>query len=84
MGSKRKKMLKINITAANNVANEVDQYNQEIHSAPKPADLQSVSMRKDLVSKSMLHDQMAGGSAGKKEIATDYLPNFFSFKDYDN
>ena len=49
-------MLKINITAANNVANEIDQYNQEVHSAPKPEDLQSVNMREDLVSKSLLHD----------------------------
>jgi hypothetical protein len=28
MGGKRKKFLKINITAANNVANEVNAYNQ--------------------------------------------------------
>ena len=82
--NKRKKMLKINIKAANNVADDSNFYNQT-NSVPKPVDIQSVNMRRDLdESKSMVHEN-AVGSAGKKEmISTDYMPNFFSFKDYEN
>jgi len=39
MGGKRKKLLKINITAANDVAIEVNEYNQQINSVPKPIDM---------------------------------------------
>ena len=31
----------------------------------------------------MLHEKVNPKSAGKKDIATDYMPFFFSFKDYE-
>ena len=41
-------------------------------------------MRRDLdESKSMVHEN-AAGSQGKKDMMTDFMPNFFSFKDYDD
>ena len=80
-GTKRKKALKINIKAANNVDDEANFYNKT-NSVPKPEDVQSDALKQDLESKSMVHEN-AVGSAGKKEIATDYMPNFFSFKDYE-
>ena len=80
-GTKRKKVLKINIKAANNVEDEANFYNQT-NSVPKPVDVQSDTLKQDLESKSMVHEN-AVGSTGKKEIATDYMPNFFSFKDYE-
>ena len=59
----------------------MDAYNAQVNSVPKPIDMQSEKMRRDLESKSMVHSQV--GSAGKKEINTEYMPNFFSFKDYE-
>lgn len=71
--AKFKKRLKINIKAANNVADESNFYNQT-NSVPKPIDIQSVNMRRDLdESKSMVHEN-AVGSVGKNEISTDYMP----------
>ena len=65
------------------MADDSNFYNQT-NSVPKPVDIQSVNMRRDLdESKSMVHEN-AVGSAGKKEISTDFMPNFFSFKDYEN
>ena len=81
-GTKRKKApLKINIKAANNVDDEANFYNKT-NSVPKPENVQSDTLKQDLESKSMVHENSVG-SAGKKEIATDYMPNFFSFKDYE-
>ena len=78
---KRKKFLKINISAANKVADDVHQYNT--NSVPKPIDLPSVEMREEIETKSLAHERGNTGSAGKNEISTDFMPIVFSFKDYE-
>lgn len=65
------------------MADEFKFYNLETNSVPKPIDAQSTDMRAELENKSMMHENLSVGSAGKNDLAVDYLPFFFSFKDYE-